>query len=67
MILLFALALALALLLVRLALPAGTPRIRPPRGAGPDRSIAVLERVRLGESDQSPACGSTSSWRTRGS
>jgi pimeloyl-ACP methyl ester carboxylesterase len=37
------------LLAVRLAVPAGTPRIRPRGGT---RSIAALERVRIGESDQ---------------
>ncbi|MGZ6130858.1 MAG: alpha/beta fold hydrolase [Myxococcaceae bacterium] len=37
---------------VRFALPAGTPRIRPRPGAGPTRSIALLEKLRIGGADQ---------------
>jgi len=42
----------LGLVGVRYALPAGTPRIRRPRTAGSAGSIAVLEKVRIGGSDQ---------------
>jgi len=37
---------------VRLALPAGTPRIRARAGAGPTRSIALLEKLRIGGAEQ---------------
>src|SRR5271165_2417143 len=40
------------LIAVRFAVPAGTPRIRPGGRAGSARGIAVLEKVRIGESDQ---------------
>lgn len=40
------------LLAVRSALPAGTPRIRLGGKAGPARTIAVLEKVHIGGSDQ---------------
>jgi hypothetical protein len=42
----------LGLVGVRCALPAGTPRIRRPRTADSARSIAALEKVRIGGSDQ---------------
>src|SRR5271165_2920597 len=40
------------LIAVRFAVPAGTPRIRPGGRAGSARGIAVLEKVRIGGSDQ---------------
>ena len=42
----------LGLVGVRCALPAGTPRIRRPRAADSAGSIATLEKVRIGGSDQ---------------
>jgi pimeloyl-ACP methyl ester carboxylesterase len=45
-------AVVVALIVVRFLLPAGTPSIRPARKAGPARSIAVLEKLPIGGSDQ---------------
>ena len=50
MIVLVLLAVVVVLLFARFLLPAGTPRIR--AGADRSRAIAVLEKVRLGGSDQ---------------
>jgi pimeloyl-ACP methyl ester carboxylesterase len=45
-------AVVVALLVVRFVIPAGTPPIRPAGKAGPARSIATLEKLPIGGSDQ---------------
>jgi pimeloyl-ACP methyl ester carboxylesterase len=45
-------AVIVALIAARFALPAGTPRIRPSANAGPAKSIAVLEKLAIGGSGQ---------------
>jgi pimeloyl-ACP methyl ester carboxylesterase len=49
---LVALSLIVFLIVLGLVLPAGTPRIRTASGSRPDKTVAVLERVRLGGCDQ---------------
>ena len=49
---LIALAAIAGLVVLRSLLPAGTPRIRDRAGAGAARSVAALEKVRIGDSDQ---------------
>ena len=49
---LICLSVVVALLVVRFLLPAGTPRIRASGRADPAKTIATLERLRIGESDQ---------------
>ncbi len=39
-------------MIIRFALPAGTPRIRPAQKTGPARTVATLEKVRIGDCDQ---------------
>ncbi|MCX6556632.1 MAG: alpha/beta hydrolase [Candidatus Aminicenantes bacterium] len=45
-------AVVVALVVVRFVIPAGTPRIRPAGKAGPAKSIARLEKLNIGGSDQ---------------
>jgi pimeloyl-ACP methyl ester carboxylesterase len=47
-----ALALIAVLVIARVLLPAGTPRIHLTRGSDPTKAIAVLEKIRIGGSDQ---------------
>jgi len=46
------LGLLLLLVVLRVLLPAGTPPLRPRESSGSRRGVAVLERIRLGASDQ---------------
>jgi pimeloyl-ACP methyl ester carboxylesterase len=47
-----AFAVAVVIIILRFVLPAGTPRIRVSKGGDPAKAIAVLEKIRIGGSDQ---------------